>query len=415
MFKSKHILSGLLAVYRATPKVAMSALDGGFLPDLARPFVFRLTRIWTLAYLTGVVAAVGVAVIVSSTDSSLPFAEQIHLVSDDLREAWGFHAISAASLSISSWPAWRDVFTLTVILSMASTPALASIQWDGYRRLIEHMRSRGSLRFVGPGADARVRRELRETNEWIYRIRFARIPILLVCVTVAALIFRAQLSSHFLPGRAVEYGRQVQSASNWWIGNNEWLSIVYFAVGVTGLYIVTVQNIVGCRIILAVVRLRAELSFGADYLNEDKSWGWLPAKRILGATYAEIVVHGFGLLAILLAMPHVGLAYVVAAIPAVEWMLTLPIYIGVPTAVIIGNLRAFRARERNALQAPSSDRSSLTTYPVQLAERFVRFNQIPVIPFMGTPEKTLFVVAQIANFGACYGLIVALVYGKGNA
>ena len=106
-------------------------------------------------------------------------------------------------------------------------------------------------------------------------------------------------------------------------------------------------------------------------------WGWRPARTILNATYTEIVVHGIGLAAIILAMPPDGLAYVIVAIPALEWMVTLPFYLFVPLFLIWRGVRRFKTRELSLLRDTARGTG---TFSVKVATRGDRLNSISADP-----------------------------------
>ena len=303
----------------------MSGTSTDFSPNGIRPFGVAFTRGGSAVWFIAVALILGIATLVSSIASGVGLPEQFAVVVGDIRRALGFE--TELAWSAQDWPAWRDLRSAIVILAMAATPLLAAIQWSGYETLLSYMRDHQSLRVAGPANVAAIRLEVIRTNAWIRQSRFLRVPLAFLSIVISTIIFNAQRVAYGVDSAALE-------SSSWWLDSSVATQIGYVLVAAIGVYAVTVQNLVGCRIILGVWRLRKDISFGADLINADGVWGWRPARTILNATYTEIVVHGIGLAAIILAMPPDGLAYVIVAIPALEWMVTLPFYVFVPLFLI---------------------------------------------------------------------------------
>lgn len=372
--------------------------DNTFMPNLLRPFFLRISTGHHLVLAT--VLAIALAVVMSMGGQVSP--------PPPASASGTAKAVTELLFGPDMDPAvWHEMFLVAIFCSMLVTPALASRQWTGYERLIPHMSRSESLVSIGRGA-ATVADEVLSTNRWIYNLRCLRIPLLSVSLAIAVLVLEAQMQmeNHLRDDTSL-----TGHDNRWGITSSSAGQLIYLVAGTLGVYMVTIQNIVGCRIILAVLKIRKRTRFGVDLINIDGSWGWRPVRAIMGATYAEIVVHGIGLLALALTILPDDPRFFIAAVPALEWALTVPIYAAVPLWLIGAGMRAYRNRELLGLQQSIGSPSDSCGFSLDVASRVDRLNSVPRVPFLGLPEKTLFIVAQVANFSACYAVIVAVLSG----
>lgn len=375
-----------------------SGADSTFMPNLLRPFFLRISTGHHLVLATVLTIALAVVMSVPGQASPLP-STSASITAKSVTEVLFGPELEPA--------AWHEIFLIVIFFSMVVTPALASRQWTGYERLIPHMLRCESLVSIGRGA-ATVADEVLSTNRWIYNSRFLRIPLLTLSLTLAILVLEAQMQmeNHLRDGIAL-----TTHDNRWGITSNAAGQLIYLVAGTLGIYVVTIQNIVGCRIILAVLKIRKRTRFGVDLINIDGSWGWRPVRAVMGATYAEIAVHGLGLLALALTILPDDPRFFIAAVPALEWVITVPIYAAVPLWLIGAGMRAYRSRELLGLQQSIVSPSNSRRFSLDVASRVDRLNSVPRVPFLGLPEKTLFIVAQVANFSACYAVVVAVLSG----
>lgn len=363
-----------------------------FMPNLLKPFFVKISTRHHVAVATALTLSLAIAMLVTgSTNPPPPLSSATH---KSVTEVLFGPKLDPA--------AWHEIFLLLIFLSMVATPALASRQWTGYERLIPHMSSCESLVTIGSRGPVTVGDEVLSTNRWIYNSRFLRLPILIASIAIAILVLEAQVQLEV----NLRDGIDVAGITSVTIGR-----LIYLIAGILGIYMVTIQNLVGCRIIFAILRIRKRTHFGVDLYNVDGSWGWRPVRAVMGATYAEIVVHGLGLLALALTILPDDPRFFIAAVPALEWVLTVPIYAAVPLWLIGAGMHRYRNRELLALQQLNVSPSNSCGFSLDVASRVDRLNSVPRVPFLGLPEKTLFIVAQVANFSACYAVIVALLSG----
>lgn len=382
-----------------------------FAPNLANPyFVGTATRLTPLLAIciTCIAAGIYLISVIQSPESTI---DRWRLVTEDLASIFRGDQYGSSEVPVFL-PAWRDITFFVVFIVMGVTPWLAQRQWQGYERLIPMMMKDGTLVVRDrPRSPMDWQDEVYAANKWIHKVRFWRIPILGVSAAVCVAIFEAQLNVRVGP---TTYSAQDGLPRIWWIAEQPVVAALYCIVVILGVYVVSIQNLVGCRIILAMFRLRRVLRFGVDYYNADGAWGWSPVRRILGATYAEVVLHGIALASIATVMPRDNILFWAVALPSSEWAATLPIYAIAPFAIIARGLKHNREFEARSLDALLSGRNMIARMDPMVFQRYAVFNLVPRIPFLGLSEKLLFIVAQVANFSACYAVIVGIISGGTN-
>ncbi|WP_437773475.1 hypothetical protein [Arthrobacter sp. KNU40] len=381
---------------------AVPEADKTLMPNLLRPHGVYISPIKHVVIALILVGAMTLAITISLTVTLPQSGTSPSTISPEVSSTLFGSELSPAL--------WHELFLVLIFAAMTTTPAIASRQWAGYENLIPHMSGSESLVSVGHRGPATVADEVLAANRWIYNSRSLRLPILLVSAWIAWVVLEAQMKSGQQLGETAGHLAGI-NLRNWRMADSIVGQSLYLISGIEGIYIVTLQNIVGCRIILAIFRIRKRTRFGVDLLNFDGSWGWRPMRAILGATYAEIIVHGLGLFALALTVPREDPTFLIAATPAIEWVITLPIYVIAPIWMIALGMHRYRIRERAKLDALVLTRSDSESYSLDVARRVDRLNSVPSVPFLGIPEKTLFAIAQIANFSACYGVVVALLSG----
>jgi hypothetical protein len=82
----------------------------------------------------------------------------------------------------------------------------------------------------------------------------------------------------------------------WWAnfasGISGWL--VYFAIGMLGLYFIITMNVIDSRVVILIWRTWQFITYSADPDNRDGYYGWLQARKILAPTYAALRYMGWG-------------------------------------------------------------------------------------------------------------------------
>jgi len=198
----------------------------------------------------------------------------------------------------------NDMFSLVTMVILGLTAFTASYQWTGYAKLMGHMAHCGSMTFDSANDQLAVRRHVMLANRFFRRItRFSpfilAFTMLLMLILVITQYHRGVFAplapdGHFIKAWAKD------AYNGWWAApkNSPLAFAVYFGIGSVGLYIITIQNIVGLRVIYALWRSRRNYSIGADHVNSDGYYGWAPVRRILSATYCQIALHGIALAAV---------------------------------------------------------------------------------------------------------------------
>lgn len=340
-----------------------------FAPDLSRPLVVALS-VQTAA----VLVALGLlgAGIVIATQTALP-EDPIGTIAD-VRKSFDLTA-------------QYEQGRATVLLALASaalstTPLLAALQWRGYEDLVPRMVRCGSLEFHRYENARASALEIAKANSFFRRVRQTHPVIFASCILIAAYVATS--------GTPVP----MTTLSAWILGGS--LAIQ--------LHLITFQNLVGCRIILALWRIGKLGTFKIDILNRDRRWGWQSGRRILAMTYAEIVVHGVCLVALTLALPPDTIIRAVAALPAWQWIITLPIYILTPIILIMKATSLARSRFQDSIahMYPTSSQ-----HAIQLHQYAALVASIPRFPPFRPMGTAIFVLAQAANLITAYTLIKA--------
>ena len=120
--------------------------------------------------------------------------------------------------------------------------------------------------------------------------------------------------------------------NSWWASNNHPLGLfVYFAIASFGIYVVIVQNIVGIATAYFVIALFSAAHVRADWLNRDGRYGWRPIAEIFRTVYLSLLLHGFTLAIILVAIGPAQYPWIAALLGI--WLVVTPLYLLAPVAV----------------------------------------------------------------------------------
>ncbi|MGW3361122.1 hypothetical protein ACWDFL_38070 [Streptomyces bungoensis] len=190
---------------------------------------------------------------------------------------------------------------------------------------------------------------------------------------------------------------------------------VYLAIGTFGIYFIIIMNLAGGRVLLALWRLRKALRYQADIFNRDGFFGWKAARAVLVPTYTAILIHGISLILVSLALSQ-PLGFWVLAPVLLQWMLTLPFYLGLPPALTRRGVSSFKARQLarlslslrqvEAMEASLRAQGRFHTECEAIAQQIRRVASLRSMPF-SRPLDLIFAILQLlATIGGVYSLIV---------
>ncbi len=312
-----------------------------------------------------------------------------------------------------------DIWTAAAVLALAGTAILAKRQWRGYSELISHMSRNGALVVRSPGdrdaLDAKVQ-DLNSQLRFVGRLA----PLLLAIVIGGLVLYRRDIADYGSFGAAAGASEAMRAAELMWLSPENGLLryLVCVAAAISGLYIVTVQNLVGPLVIRMLWRSRRHFSFEADTLNADGYHGWLPVRRILDATFAEIGVHGLALAAVSITLPAQGM-HLLFWIAFAQWALTLPLYILFPVAFSTTFVRRFRDATISTLVAEEGvelkkarGKAAKLRVEQAYAERIAAVRSVPALPFRRIRETMVFFVSFFADVTAVVTVILVQGFGK---
>jgi hypothetical protein len=175
----------------------------------------------------------------------------------------------------TSFPITNDFFTVVTLTVLAATTFTARHQWSGYSILAKHMTESGAIRFKSSRDRRRFATEIHQANALFRRV--SRLSPAILCV-VAMLIVLLVVEQHrngvfaaLTPSDRTELEWSRLAYSNWWVApkNSVISTVTYVLIGTIALHIITIQNIIGPRILLALWRARTTFSIGADYVITD--------------------------------------------------------------------------------------------------------------------------------------------------
>lgn len=279
----------------------------------------------------------------------------------------------------------------------------------------------GSLTFPNKQSRRELEKRIRAANRFFERVsKIAPVTLLVICVLVALLALEQYRYGIFaaLAPTGYDVNKWSKAAyAGWWLSPHRALeaTVVYFAVGILELYIVTIQNIVGFRILHTMWQSRTYFAIGADYVNSDGYYGWEPIRRILSATYLQIAIHGLALAAIGIMLPPGGVTSPVFDVAAGQWVVTLPFYLLWPIILTKQKVLVYKGKEIDFLTAEvrqlakRSSRREVLGLEADYGDRIEKVRQIPTLPYRRPRDSVLFLIGFIADFSAVIAIITALV------
>jgi hypothetical protein len=328
------------------------------------------------------------------------------------------------SAGSSYFPLQRDWYSVIAILALAYTPRLIWLQWCGYEALLEHMTKRKSM-LVTQGHQQFVNKEVRRANLHIRIIgRFGPLVLLFIAISMHHFLYEQQVAGVFrlLTPEGADSTRWAKDAyETWWASPtvSVFNALFYLTLGTWGLYLITMQNLVGLRVIWALWKVRNSIDFGADPINQDGYYGWSPVRDILAATYKELAIHGVALASISLMAPSNPFAGPMA-VATLQWAVLLPIYVAFPFVFVRNKIKRYKLEEIKNLdgkahnQDPSLPDHQRITVQDAYAKRIEMVRRIPTLPFKAWKDASIFLLALTADTSAVITIVNAVV-SKGGA
>lgn len=324
--------------------------------------------------------------------------------------------VTAPAFSMS-----HDMFSIATMILLALGTYTARHQWSGYAKFLSHMTKFGSLTFPSRQDRRELEKRVRVANRFFERLsNIAPVILAVICVLVALLALEQYRHGVFAVLAPPKYNSNTWSKAayaGWWLSPTRALeaTVVYFAVGSLELYIVTIQNIVGFRILYTMWQSRRHFAIAADYVNSDGYYGWEPIRRILSATYLQIAIHGLALAAIGIMLPPGGITSPVFDVAAGQWILTLPFYLLWPVILTKQKVSVYKEKEIAFLTtevrrlARNTSRREVLGLEEDYAGRIDKVRQIPSLPYRRPRDSVLFIIGFVADFSAVIAIITALV------
>lgn len=326
------------------------------------------------------------------------------------------HSGLCAVSDTTRFPLARDLYSAIAAVALGASFVVIWLQWHAYAQMLSLMVKRGSM-VLSDGGTA-LSREVRRANATIEAIgRCSPITILVVAAAITALMSdqgRFGVFHNFAPAGAV--GTWAADAyRGWWASplTHPTGALFYFLVGTWGVYLVTQQNIVGLRIILALWNTKETVSFAADPVDQDGYFGWGPVRSALAATFVELALHGIALACVALTLPPQTLNGPFLFVLA-QWAVMLPLHISFPFFFVRRKIKAYKKREteRLSLEArtidPSLPEHERFARQDALRQRIQLIRNVPVLPFKSPRDLTIFGLSIAADLIAVITLFKAV-------
>jgi hypothetical protein len=102
----------------------------------------------------------------------------------------------------------------------------------------------------------------------------------------------------------VERGQLLRSLyGSWWASTDHLFgALVYGAIGVLGIYVILMQNIVGAACVAVISWMPRLLDMRLDWSRPHEAYGWLPLTRVFRTVLLSLALHALGLSMLLLVL-----------------------------------------------------------------------------------------------------------------
>ncbi|MCX5042358.1 hypothetical protein OG921_04040 [Aldersonia sp. NBC_00410] len=286
----------------------------------------------------------------------------------------------------AAMPLARDVWSIVLMFAAVLSPYLVYKQWTGFHALIPTLSRNGLILDRYPGSDAvgALTLEVDAMNRYFRGPGSSTLfTSLIAAIAMASLMVgeRAAIYRPLAPPSDAEWPTKVWD--KWWANPaiSSWSWMLYFVVGFVAVYYIVRMNLVGSRVVLGLWRVRRRVLYGADVDNADGDYGWKPVTRILSATWVALILHGAGLLSLMVLLDIPNWVLLVPLLG--QWLVLLPFYTILPLVIVMRDVRRFRKMKEKETQLvlaaiPSSDVVQRTT----VAQRLRDIRDLPLLlPF----------------------------------
>lgn len=283
-------------------------------------------------------------------------------------------------------PLLRDWPSLVLMVVVVLTPYLVYKQWLGFARMISTLRNLNLIldKRTGVSAVSSLDNEVTRMNMYFARYGSSSlIPAIVAAVAMGSLVIgsRQLIYKPFAPLGDPQWPARM--GETWWAGLSSggasWL--LYFITGFVGVFYIVRMNLVGARVVLGLWRVRKDVLFGVDLDNVDGDYGWKPVTQVLSATWAAMLLHGVGLVCLMLLLDAPNWILLIPLLG--QWLVVLPFYAALPIVIVIRDVRTYRKMQEDAtiakIQAiPQAD----TVQRLALSQRLQAIRALPVLlPF----------------------------------
>lgn len=298
----------------------------------------------------------------------------------------------------ASMPLQRDWPSLILMVAAVLTPYLVYKQWLGFAQMVPTLRNLGLVLDKRPGVSALSSLDAEIARMNSYFTRFASssiIPAAVAALAMGALVVgsRRLIYQPFAPPDDPSWSTSV--GRTWWAGLDSggagWL--LYFMTGFVAVFYIVRMNMVGSRVVFGLWRIRKQVLFGVDLDNVDGEYGWKPVTQVLSATWAAILLHGLGILCLMLLLDVPSWVLLVPLLG--QWLVVLPFYSALPIVIVVRDVRAFRKAQESAMvTAISAVPQSDVAQRAVLAQRLASIRKLPLLlPFRKWWTARGFIVA----------------------
>lgn len=310
------------------------------------------------------------------------------------------------------FPLGRDVLTIVAMYLLSLTPLLIYVMWSGYARMLSAMYTARALT-LDPADLQNVNASIGRCNRDIRRIGYAAPLVLCALIAVMAVFHHMENTSGMfpllVPGDGTGQSGARAAYDHWWASAG-FAAVVYQAVFVYGIYLITQQNLVGIRIIWCLFRARHDLRFEADRFNQDGYYGWSQVRKSLTAVYVELAIHGLAMACVFVNLPT-DVVVGPSSAAWVQWALVLPLYVAFPFLLVRPTIQNFKDREITDLYStrrdPDTDRykAAAIKHNAFIADQIAKVRAIPTLPFKPVRDSALFLVSVTADTAAVVALV----------
>lgn len=370
---------------RQTESAELPALDPFRCEPLVLGRIADHSSLWTILLAPLFASLIVLANAVQGTLGQFPDG-------DGLRDvAYALH-ISTDPVESMTYPLSRDVVSLVLFIIIVATIYIVHKQWNQMHTLFPRLFTTGA--FIPTTANIAVARDAVSSANGRFESvgRIAGAATMLTSVVVIALVLfglrEVGIFRILAPRADPSVVRDVFADDlylNWWASLDSFPGwVAYGIIGVVGLYVIILQNVVGVLCINVIFALKkGNFKVGIDRYNRDGVAGWSALSELLTTVYLSLFLHAFALSLIIFIIGFEGIAWIVGLL--VLWIVVTPIYTYFPLAFFGQGMRKARKQvidDYIAGASPARDRITNVEPMVEqaIAAHVAGLRRIRVIP-----------------------------------